>query len=280
MMSQIKKTTFAEPLFLEGTGEYKDTALLLIHGFTGAPTEFRHMAEFMYNQGYTVQAVLLPGHGTTPEDMMSTTWKDWWGHCLASYDELAAKGYKRIVVIGHSMGGTLALKLAMERPVTAVVSVAAPIYITARHSGLAVLLQYFVKYIDRRPPEINLLLEDGMTYTKTPVRCVVSLRKLVKMVKSSLHRIKAPLLVVQGLKDGTVQPRSAEYILNHVSSERKQLLWYANSKHGLLLGSEMEQIFGDIELFLADLKRPSGSLPEEELRDIDNGLGGFKTVAQ
>ena len=62
----------------------------MIHGFTGSPSEFRRIAYELREEGYTIQAVRLPGHGTTPEDMRRTGWTDWYGHVLESYDELAA----------------------------------------------------------------------------------------------------------------------------------------------------------------------------------------------
>jgi carboxylesterase len=47
------KTT--EPFFFPGN----DTGCLLIHGFTGAPTEMRPLGEFLAGKGYTVLGVRL-----------------------------------------------------------------------------------------------------------------------------------------------------------------------------------------------------------------------------
>ncbi|MFB6366963.1 alpha/beta hydrolase [Paenibacillus elgii] len=60
------------PFWLEGTGERASTQLLLIHGFTGSPSEFRRLGYDLNDLGYTVNAVRLPGHGATPEDMIRT----------------------------------------------------------------------------------------------------------------------------------------------------------------------------------------------------------------
>ncbi len=43
--------------------------MLLIHGFTGSPPEMRLVGEYLHRRGLTVYAPLLPGHGTTVEDM-------------------------------------------------------------------------------------------------------------------------------------------------------------------------------------------------------------------
>ena len=50
---------------------------LLLHGFTGSPLHMRFLGEKLRDAGYTVYAPLLPGHGTSVEDMAKYGWKDW-----------------------------------------------------------------------------------------------------------------------------------------------------------------------------------------------------------
>ncbi len=242
---------------MEGAGERASIQLLLIHGFTGSPSELRRLGYYLNDLGYTVNAILLPGHGTTPEDMIRTGRYDWSGHVLRSYDTMdagRARGGK-IVAIGHSMGGLLALELAMKRRLDGVVSLAAPIYLSSRKTALALLLQYFIKYVERRPMSAAPLIEEACTYDKTPVRCVVDLRKLIKLVKAGLDQVSAPIFVGQGEKDGMVLPKSAEYIYGHVSSRVRQIEYYPHSSHGLLLDGERERVYEDISRFLRTLDR-------------------------
>ena len=51
--------------------------VLLIHGFTGAPTEMRLLADDLHWRGMTVSAPLLPGHGTSVEEMNRSRWQEW-----------------------------------------------------------------------------------------------------------------------------------------------------------------------------------------------------------
>ncbi|WP_025845136.1 alpha/beta hydrolase [Paenibacillus ehimensis] len=252
-MNRVYRTT--EPFRLEGAGELASTQLLLIHGFTGSPSELRRLGYYLNDLGYTVNAVLLPGHGTTPEDMIRTGLDDWSGHVLHCYDTMAAGRVHggKIVAIGHSMGGLLALELAMKRRLDGVVSLAAPMFLSSRKTSLALLLQYFIKYVERRPTAVAHLTEEACTYDKTPVRCVVDLRKLMKLVKAGLGQVSAPLFVGQGEKDGMVLPKSAEYIYRHVSSLVRQIEYYPHSSHGLLLDEWRERVYEDISRFLATL---------------------------
>ena len=133
-----------------GAGPNAETVVLLIHGFTGSPSEFRRLGYYLNDQGYTVKAILLPGHGTTPEDMIRTGFRDWWRCVKEAFEELREAGFQRVIPIGHSMGGLLSLKLAMEEEVPAVVSLATPIHLGSRKVIFAFLIQFFVKYISKR----------------------------------------------------------------------------------------------------------------------------------
>lgn len=226
----------------------------MIHGFTGSPSEFRRVGYVLRDEGYTVHAVRLPGHGTSPEDMMRTGWTDWYGHVLESYDELAAK-CKSVVVMGHSMGGLLALKLAVERRVAGVISLATPIFLTSRKSALAILLQYFIKYIDKKPKKpFSTILDESCAYTKTPIRCIVSLRKLLKQVRTLLPQVEAPVWIGQGSKDGIVHQGSAAFLYERIRSKVKELRYYPKSSHGLLLDQERERIYADIIAFILSVQ--------------------------
>ncbi len=238
------------PFFLEGYGVLKDHLVLMIHGFTGTPAEFRRVGYFLNDLGYTVQAICLPGHGTCPEDMIKTTWTDWWGHVNDTYRMLRMEGFRHISVIGHSMGGLLALKLAMYKPVKGVVSLATPMFLQYRRVGLAVFLQYFLKYVDKRPHPSPQVRAESCAYAKTPVPCVVSLNKLLRQVKAALPHMSAPVFVAQGMRDGTVRPESAYFIHDRVLSKYKQLQFYPKSSHALLLDHEREQVYADIYGFL------------------------------
>lgn len=253
-----------EPFFLPGSGEREATAVLLIHGFTGTPSELRRLGYHLNDMRYTVQGILLPGHGTTPKDMLRTGWSDWWKHALDSYDGLKRQGYERVFVAGHSMGGLLALKLAAERQVDGVVPMAAPVFLTSRKPALAVLLQYLVRYIEKRPPSVPEIASESCAYTKTPVKCVVSLQKLMKRVRATLPLVSAPALVVQGERDSMVLPKSASYIFERIGSTFKEMRWYPLSSHGLLLDREREQVYRDVGGFVekvAALPRPNRMAP-------------------
>jgi len=240
-----------DPFFYQSKDKTKsDTAILLIHGFTGSPAEMKLLGEYLHEQKkFTVYAPLLAGHGTTPEDMVTTGKEDWWQSVDDAYAFLQKKGYKKIVAIGLSMGGILALKLAMEQKLVSVISLAAPIIVHDKRIGWSRWLKYVIAYQKKRKKEDHIE-EYLASYDRTPIRCVESLHSLMKEVEARLSDVKTPIMIMQGKRDETVDPESANYIYNHVSSKHKKLKWYEKSTHIMTLDREREQIFTDIGLFL------------------------------
>ncbi|MDQ3542703.1 MAG: alpha/beta fold hydrolase, partial [Actinomycetota bacterium] len=89
--------------------------VLVLHGFTGNPSSIRSVAEAFGAAGYHVELPRLPGHGTTVDEMLTTTWADWSAEVEVAYQRLTGRT-GRIVLIGLSMGGSLALRAALDHP--------------------------------------------------------------------------------------------------------------------------------------------------------------------
>lgn len=88
--------------------------VVVLHGFTGNPSSMRGVADSMVTAGFDVELPRLPGHGTSIDDMRSTGWHDWLGETQRAIDDVVAR-VDAAVVVGQSMGATLALAAALER---------------------------------------------------------------------------------------------------------------------------------------------------------------------
>ena len=85
-----------------------EAGVVLVHGYLAAPQEVRALAEYLYERGYAVYGVRLRGHGTSPEDLATRSWEDWYESLNRGYTVI--KSYTdRIIVGGFSTGGALAL---------------------------------------------------------------------------------------------------------------------------------------------------------------------------
>lgn len=88
--------------------------LVLIHGFTASKASFAANIEGL-RAHFTVVSVELLGHGESdaPEDPIFYTPERTIRRLLQLFDHL---GYQRVMLCGHSLGGALALRLALDAP--------------------------------------------------------------------------------------------------------------------------------------------------------------------
>ncbi len=96
--------------------------VLLIHGWVSSLRMWTRTARRLAEAGYRATAVDLLGFGDS--DKPSTGWytlDNYTSHLVALCQRL---GLERPVIVGHSMGGTLALSLAAQMEVQAVVACA------------------------------------------------------------------------------------------------------------------------------------------------------------
>jgi pimeloyl-ACP methyl ester carboxylesterase len=85
-------------------------ALLLVHGFGGAAWNFGELAELLPGRRLLIPD--LPGHGgSAPLPAPSLA-----GFADVLADMLAAEGIDQTDVLGHSLGGVVALRLAVRHP--------------------------------------------------------------------------------------------------------------------------------------------------------------------
>lgn len=99
-----------KPLSDSARGQRKTyrRGVLLIHGLTDSPYFMRHLAELFRENGFRVMAILLPGHGTQPGDLLDVRWQEWARAVAWGVDRLA-DGADEIYLAGYSAGGALSI---------------------------------------------------------------------------------------------------------------------------------------------------------------------------
>lgn len=223
-----------------------NTGILLIHGFTGTPSEVRLLGEFLSDKGFTVKGILLKGHGTTPEDMKKCGYRDWIRGAVEGYKSLKQE-CDEVFAVGLSMGGLLSLYLARNYDVKGVATLSAPIRIHGRAAALAFAERNFRAYILRNPKkkDVNII-----SYDKAPLKSVHNLFKLIRYVKANLRHIEKPVLVMQSYRDRTVSPLSANIIYNSIGSRDKSIIYLHKSGHVITCDNEKEQVFEEVYNFI------------------------------
>jgi carboxylesterase len=226
----------AEPFFHKGG----DTGCLLMHGFGGTPATMRPVSDILADEGFTVYAPLLSGHGTTLGDMDSFSWEDWLNDARNAYDRLKAEGVKNIILMGFSMGGVLMSLLAEERECAGLVLMSAPFRVK-RYIRRAAKLERLIPYAEissvRREPNPYLQSYSGVAVSK-----LRDLSRLMMKARGGLYKIACPVLILQSVLDNKVDLSSVDIIKHGVSSLDKEVVWLEKSPHGCVYGPEQDKV--------------------------------------
>jgi len=237
----------AEPFFLPGG----DTGILIVHGFTGAPSEMRLVGKYLNSLGYTVLAPRLLGHGTTPEEMAKTSWPHWYSSVEDGYHILSGT-CREVAAVGLSMGGLLSLQLASEYKLSKLVLLSTPIYIANKRIKLLPLYRMFTNFVRKKRKRLPAEGEEySISYELTPLASLSSLLNLIEHVAQRLPSITLPTLIMQSKREHTVEPESAQFIYNNLGSTEKKLVWLNRSGHIITLDAERDLVFEEIGRFLA-----------------------------
>jgi carboxylesterase len=219
---------------------------LLIHGFASTPPELRLLGDELAAHGFRCYAPTLPGHGTTPQDLEQTRWQDWAACVSSAYDELASE-CTDVVVAGQSMGGTLALHLAShDLRVRAVATLAAPIWLSGPLPPLLPVIKRVVRWhhagddVDLWHPQA---VDELYSYGIRPTRSIDELRRLCAVVRQELAAIRAPVLVIHGERDRSIDPRCAREIARRlIGSEAVQLDLLPRSGHAISVDVDRDSV--------------------------------------
>ncbi|HEX9574116.1 MAG TPA: alpha/beta fold hydrolase [Myxococcales bacterium] len=222
-----------------------DDACLLLHGLTGAPAEVRPVGEALARAGFRAVGPLLPGHGTSPQDLEAVTRSDMLDAAREAL--LSLRGARRVYLCGLSMGALLAVRLAAKGFVRQGVAPVSALALLAPAVEMAGLTWVFTQVLGRLPafpgvigkgardvqalsgvpppddrvPEGDpaprtAVAEDG-SYTAVPWRWGRELRLLSEEAMAVAGRVRARALILHGGRDRTASLRGARRLSRSLS---------------------------------------------------------------
>ena len=249
-----KQTATADPncFFLKSNNK-SAAAVLLIHGFLASPAEMRGLGERLHAQGFHVLGVRLKGHGTSPWDLRSRDWKDWFSSVLRGFEIIKAFSQK-IHVIGFSTGGLLALLLAAEHPhrkIASVTSISAPVIFINKNLKFVPLLHRankIVRWVSSEglmPFRPNQPEHPEVNYQHIPIRALYQLQLLIERIMKMPLDIHSRVKLYQSDQDPVVDPASVDRLFEKINSADKLKQTLKSSRHGVVY-ENVDNIHGKI----------------------------------
>lgn len=228
------------------------TGVVLLHGLTGTPSIFAELAAALAGVGAATEAPLLPGHGTSPADLATKRWADWEEAATAALARVReAAGAAPVVVVGHSMGGSLACRLASRHAVDGVVAINP--FVDPPATSFREMLQLVLDQGHRSVPAIAGDAADPAAredaYGELPVRPLLSLCEELVVVAAELGRITCPVLVITSRVDNVVPPVSSDVLAKGVSGPVTRL-WLERSHHLAPVDHDRDLVTGAVVEFV------------------------------
>lgn len=208
-----------------GQGNPYHRGVLLTHGLTDSPYFMRQLAAFFHENCFKVMAVLLPGHGTRPGDLLDVSWQAWAKAEAYGTNKLAAE-VDEVYLAGFSTGGTLSVYQSQTDPRVRGLFLFSP---ALKISSLAVFANLHKIYSWAFPTAKWLSImpdKDLYKYESFPSNAAAQIYALTKAVKSRSQSLKLPIFAAASLDDATVETSGTiEFMAKTLNSASKLLLY-------------------------------------------------------
>lgn len=247
----------------------KPGKVLLIHGFTSGPFAFEFLIPALRERGFSPVVPTLRGHGHDSwKKLAGFTWRDWLADAGKALEEATGED-GRAVIVGHSMGGLLALSMAADNPgkVRALVLAGAAIHLASPFTPghflgfLQHVLGRVFKSWDMTPFYTDRkMLASDRNYRRAPMSSINTMIELVLSTREKLPKVTAPTLVLQGRRDRRVSWKSAEIIRKGIatSENRKSVVMFSETDHEMFRDCERDKVIRTVLEHLASSADQSG----------------------
>lgn len=245
----------AEAWSAPGTGSRAGTGVVVSHGFTGNPTATRPLGEALAGRGFAVEVIRLPGHGTHWRDMAQTRYGDWRWEMDRALSELV-HSRKRVVLVGLSMGGTIALDVACARPADVAGVVPINCTILEREGFIAKaapVLEYILPVVPAGAAGLikNDIAKGGdeRAYEMVPAKAGNSFLKQLSRIRTGLETLSVPALVAYSPNDHSVPPENSRALLKLLAGKNATELVLERSYHLATLDHDFDLLVERIAEF-------------------------------
>jgi carboxylesterase len=204
-----------QPFLREAEGS--DTAALLVHGVFGSPRQFHDIADALLAQGCSVMAILLPGHGGSAKDFCEVK-SGQWRQAVSEAAAFLRRRYRRVFLIGHSLGSLLCVLEAAAHEASGLVLMSAPLRLKSGAGPMRISARVLLgdparddDYIKSYRLANSVGAGSLLQYIRWLPR-MAELLSLMRQARRALPLVKQRVLIIQSRRDETVSWRSVRLL--------------------------------------------------------------------
>jgi esterase/lipase len=213
--------------FPHGLNKPYKRGVLLTHGLTDSPYLMHHLASFFQHNGFRVMAVLLPGHGTQPGDLLDVSWKEWAKTVAYGVDRLTEE-VEEVYLAGFSAGAALSMYHAsVDDQVRGLFLFSPALEITAR-ARWAHLHKLF-SWMSPWAAWVNVMPDrDPYKYESFCKNAAAQMFALTQVLPKA--DILIPVFVAASEDDVTVNSSATLQFMQRAQHPSSRLVWYSTTK--------------------------------------------------
>ena len=222
---------------------FRRKAILLIHGFVGGIYDFDTLpSDLELIRNYDVYTFTLPSHEKFVVN--NVKYEEWIQASEKQVETLINNGYKKIYLIGHSMGGVIATHLAGKYKEVKKLVLAAPAFRYFYFKDGKVTLKGFNETVRNMP----LLFKDEgrekviQRIRKTPLSTMMEFTKLVAKYQDDTNKGTCPSLTIHGLDDRVVPKEGTEHVYNTILSKTNILVNIKEVPHDCFIKKRNDEV--------------------------------------
>lgn len=210
----------------------KRCGALLIHGLLDSPFTLADLGHALSAEDILCKAVLLPGHGTRPDDLMAVAFQDWIETVRYGINQLK-KEAEKIYLVGYSTGAALSVYHAMNDPNIAGVILLAPAIRVKAPVDLVVGFHRLIKWHNRNPWIYQEEENDYTKYRSVPFNAVHQVSSLTDVLSELQQQrpLQCPIFMAMSREDETISSHSALDFFCNTHHPKSKLLLYTSFDH-------------------------------------------------
>lgn len=241
--------------------------LVLAHGYAEHLGRYRAVAEFFTAAGYAVHALDHRGHGKSGGVRAVI---DSFANADADIDQLvdrvrAESGLNQIKLIGHSMGGSLALNYALNHPEKLSGLVlsgpaiggglpkvqALLLGIISKIAPALGMIQLDADAVSRDPQIVADYKADPLVFLgKVPARTAREMMHAITTYPSRVGAMQMPCLLMHGGADSLVRAEDAQPVFAAIASRDKTVRIFDGLYHEIFNEPERLEVLGIVKAWL------------------------------
>lgn len=241
--------------------------VVIAHGFGEHSARYSHVGERLRHEGYAAYALDHNGHGRSEGRRGRISFVD----AVADLDrlvDLAAGQHvdRPVFLLGHSMGGSLALRYALAHGdrLTGLVVSGPLVQVEGRPAAKllgrllgavapsAPVARLDPNLISRDPEVVRAYVEDPLVHhDPLPAATVSEFLRHAATLPEDVPGITVPTLLMYGTADRLCDPRGAELVSERIGAADLTSIPYEGLHHEIFNEPEREQVLDDLIGWLA-----------------------------